>query len=129
MRGDVFARRARRSSGRWDVVEEAAVFVVGNEEDGLGPLRRVGGERVDNGGECEFTEQRRCWRMVGFNNGRNDPGDLRKIPGGGVGDEVGRELRAECILVKLRGWILEVLEIGQDVVGKRRRSDALSGVL
>ena len=41
------------------MVEEATIFVVGHQEDGLGPLPRICREVVDDGGKREFTQKRR----------------------------------------------------------------------
>ncbi len=65
-------RRVRRDH----VVEEAVVLVVGDEQGGLGPDRRVRGQRVQDLRDVPGAEVRRPVRVLAERLGGGDPGDL-----------------------------------------------------
>ena len=99
------------------MIEEAAVFIVSDEESGLRPRNGVGCESTDDSGQGVLAEEGRRWGMIGGDDGADDPGDLREVSRDCVCNEVGWELPAKRVFIELGGGILKVLEIGKDIVG------------
>ena len=68
--------------------------------------------------------------MIGSYDRTDEPGNLRQIPGGDVGEEVGGKLWAKGVLVEDGSGVLKIFEIGQDVVRENAVGDGLvrSGV-
>ena len=55
------------------------------------------------------------------------PGDLWQIPGRDIRQKIDRELRSEGVLMQHRGRILEVFEVGKNIIGKNAARDGVVG--
>ena len=66
---------------RHDVVEEAVVLVVGDQQCGPAPHLGVAGQRVEDLGDVPGAEADRPVRVLGERLGRRDPRDLRELAG------------------------------------------------
>src|SRR5437763_817615 len=75
---------AGRGDRRRDVVEEAVVLVVVQDEDGLGPDLGVGGQRGDQPSGQIGAVRGRGVGMLAELVGRHDPGHPRQAVGGHV---------------------------------------------
>ncbi len=75
-------RRGTRRCGRHDVVEEAALLVVRDEQRHPAPHLGVRGEDVDDLRDVPGAVAGLPVRVLGERLGRDDPGDLRQPPGG-----------------------------------------------
>lgn len=101
--GRLAAPGGQRRDGRQLVVEEAAVLVVVEDEDGLLPhlgLRRQGGEQP--GGEV-LAVRRRVVGVLGERGRGDDPGHLRQLVGldvGGEGVDQGVAHRERVVLLR-----------------------------
>ena len=122
-----------RRDRRRDVVEEAVVLVVVQDEDGLGPDLRVGGQRRDQPGDQEGAVGGRGAGVLAELVGRHNPGDLRQAVGGHVGGEGGdqvlavrgrrigfggarRPCAAALVEDRVRADAAEVREVGKAIV-------------
>ena len=85
-----------RRHGRRHVVEEAAVLVVVEDEQRVGPHLGVRGQGVEDGLDQVLAPLRRRGGVLALGDGAVDPADLGQGAGGDVGDEVGRVVRREA---------------------------------
>ena len=87
VRGGPAPRGRGRRSRRHDVVEEAVVLVVGDQQGGAAPHVRVRRQGVQDLRDVPGAVVHRPVGVLGERLGRHDPGDLREPPGQHVGLE------------------------------------------
>ncbi|CAJ7704638.1 Uncharacterised protein [Burkholderia pseudomallei] len=110
-------RARRRRLRRHDVIEEAVVLVVHDEEHGLAPHVGVRRQRVEDLRRVVRAVRGRVSRMLGERRGRQQPRHLRQLVREHVGLQIverARRLRAP-IQRRARLRVDEVREVLQDV--------------
>ncbi len=102
------------------MVEEPAVLVVGEDQQGLGPHLRIGGERLEDPLRVEGTVGRQLVRVLGRVLGPHDPRHRGQVAAEDVAAELGDELAvgdgAAAAAVEVGGRVDVPLEEVEDVL-------------
>lgn len=110
-------RARRRRLRRHDVIEEAVVLVVHDEEHGLAPHVGVRRQRVEDLRRVVRAVSGRVLRMLGERGGRQQPRHLRQLVGEHVGLQVVERAHRLRALIQRRARLRvdEIREVLQDV--------------
>ena len=120
--GDPFAGSFRRRPGRHDMVEEAAVLVVGDKQCGRCPDFRVGGQRPQCLCAHRFPVHGRTRRVLVHVRRREQPTHLRQCAERAIALEVTGKGREQALAVQRSRRILVGGEQAEDAVAEVQRT-------